>query len=103
MQLQAQEKNSEILSSSAQEKNSEILSSSPDVTTIATRLKDELDKYVVGNEDVKTAVIIGLLTGFPTLLIGDPGTAKTYTIEILSKMIDGVKPEELFIVLAHEE
>ena len=90
MQLQAQEKNSEILSSSA------------DVTTVATRFKDELDKYVVGNEDVKTAVIIGLLTGFPTLLIGDPGTAKTYTIEILSKMIDGVKPEELFIVLAHE-
>jgi len=85
-----------------QEKNSEILSSSADVSTIARRLKDELDKYVVGNEDVKTAVITGLLTGFPTLLIGDPGTAKTYTIEILSKMIDGVKPEELFIVLAHE-
>jgi len=90
MQLQGQEKNSEILSSSA------------DVTTVAKRFKDELDKYVVGNEDVKTAVITGLLTGFPTLLIGDPGTAKTYTIEILSKMIDGVKPEELFIVLAHE-
>jgi len=84
-----------------QEKNSESLSSS-DVSTVARRLKDELDKYVVGNEDVKTAVITGLLTGFPTLLIGDPGTAKTYTIEILSKMIDGVKPEELFIVLAHE-
>lgn len=85
-----------------QEKSSEILSSSTDVSTIARRLKDELDKYVVGNEDVKTAVITGLLTGFPTLLIGDPGTAKTYTIEILSKMIDGIKPEELFIVLAHE-
>jgi len=82
--------------------NSENLSSSADVSTVARRLKDELDKYVVGNEDVKTAVITGLLTGFPTLLIGDPGTAKTYTIEILSKMIDGVKPEELFIVLAHE-
>lgn len=78
------------------------MSSSTDVSTIARRLKDELDKYVVGNEDVKTAVITGLLTGFPTLLIGDPGTAKTYTIEILSKMIDGIKPEELFIVLAHE-
>jgi len=85
-----------------QGQNSENLSSSADVSTIARRLKDELDKYVVGNEDVKTAVITGLLTGFPTLLIGDPGTAKTYTIEILSKMIDGVKPEELFIVLAHE-
>ena len=81
--------------------NAEI-SSSTDVATIARRLKDELDKYVVGNEDVKTAVITGLLTGFPTLLIGDPGTAKTYTIEILSRMIDGIKPEELFIVLAHE-
>jgi len=85
-----------------QDKNSGTLSSSVDVSTIARRLKDELDKYVVGNEDVKTAVITGLLTGFPTLLIGDPGTAKTYTIEILSKMIDGIKPEELFIVLAHE-
>jgi len=84
-----------------QGQNTEI-SSSADVATIARRLKDELDKYVVGNEDVKTAVITGLLTGFPTLLIGDPGTAKTYTIEILSKMIDGIKPEELFIVLAHE-
>ena len=92
MQLQEQEKNSEILSSSA----------SVDVSTIARRLKDELDKYVVGNEDIKTAVITGLLTGFPTLLIGDPGTAKTYTIELLAKMIDGIKPEELFIVLAHE-
>jgi len=85
-----------------QGQNTEISSSSTDVSTIARRLKDELDKYVVGNEDVKTAVITGLLTGFPTLLIGDPGTAKTYTIEILSKMIDGIKPEELFIVLAHE-
>jgi MoxR-like ATPase len=85
-----------------QGQNNEIPSSSVDVSTIARRLKDELDKYVVGNEDVKTAVITGLLTGFPTLLIGDPGTAKTYTIEILSKMIGGIKPEELFIVLAHE-
>jgi len=85
-----------------QEQNTEVPSPSVDVSTIAMRLKDELDKYVVGNEDVKTAVITGLLTGFPTLLIGDPGTAKTYTIEILSKMIAGIKPEELFIVLAHE-
>jgi len=87
-----------------QEQNVEVHSPSTDVdvSTIAMRLKDELDKYVVGNEDVKTAVITGLLTGFPTLLIGDPGTAKTYTIEILSKMIAGIKPEELFIVLAHE-
>jgi len=85
-----------------QGQNNAISSPPADVSTIARRLKDELDKYVVGNEDVKTAVITGLLTGFPTLLIGDPGTAKTYTIEILSKMIDGIKPEELFIVLAHE-
>jgi len=85
-----------------QEQNTEVTSPSVDVSAIAMRLKDELDKYVVGNEDVKTAVITGLLTGFPTLLIGDPGTAKTYTIEILSKMIAGIKPEELFIVLAHE-
>jgi len=85
-----------------QEQNTEVPSPSVDVSTIATRLKDELDKYVVGNEDVKTAVITGLLTGFPTLLIGDPGTAKTYTIELLSRMIAGIKPEELFIVLAHE-
>jgi len=85
-----------------QVKSSEILLSSTDVSTIARRLKDELDKYVIGNEDVKTAVIVGLLTGFPTLLIGDPGTAKTYTIELLSRMIGDIKPEELFIVLAHE-
>jgi len=92
MQLQEQEQNVEVHSPSTD----------VDVSTIAKRLKDELDKYVIGNEDVKTAVITGLLTGFPTLLIGDPGTAKTYTIEILSKMIAGIKPEELFIVLAHE-
>ena len=85
-----------------QVKSSEISLSSADVSTIARRLKDELDKYVIGNEDVKTAVITGLLTGFPTLLIGDPGTAKTYTIELLSRMIGDIKPEELFIVLAHE-
>jgi len=85
-----------------QGQNTEVPSPSVDVSAIATRLKEELDKYVVGNEDVKTAVITGLLLGFPTLLIGDPGTAKTYTIEILSKMIAGIRPEELFIVLAHE-
>jgi len=85
-----------------QVKSSGISVSSADVSTIAKRLKDELDKYVIGNEDVKTAVITGLLTGFPTLLIGDPGTTKTYTIELLSRMIAGIKPEELFIVLAHE-
>ncbi len=83
-----------------QGQNTEVPSPSVDVSAIATRLKEELDKYVVGNEDVKTAVITGLLTGFPTLLIGDPGTAKTYTIEILSKMIAGIRPEELFIVLS---
>lgn len=94
MQLQKQKENNEVLPPRSV--------SDVSVSEIAWRLKEELDKYVVGNEDVKTAVITGLLTGFPTLLIGDPGTAKTYTIELLSRMIGGVKPEEVFIVLAHE-
>jgi len=51
-------------------------------------LKVELTKTFVQRENEVTAVLSGLLSGEPVILVGDPGTAKTALIERLAKMID---------------
>jgi MoxR-like ATPase len=61
------------------------------------RLYDIISERVVGNYNTKVAVILGLVTGFPTLLIGDKGGAKTLLIEEVSRHIAGVRPEDVFV------
>ncbi len=50
-------------------------------------VKATLDNYVFGHDDMKRAVLSGLLSSEPTLMIGKVGIAKTYTIDTLAKML----------------
>ena len=49
------------------------------------RLKDELKKAIIGQEEMVEGLIIGLLTDGHILVEGVPGLAKTSTINALSK------------------
>ncbi|AON96478.1 MoxR-type AAA ATPase virus structural protein [Acidianus two-tailed virus 2] len=66
------------------------------------QMLNELDKAVVGRYDSKTAVLLGLMTGFPTLLVGDRGVAKTMLIELLPKVIEGLNDKDVFVVQVSE-
>ncbi|MCY0882337.1 MAG: MoxR family ATPase [Acidianus infernus] len=66
------------------------------------QMLNELNKAVVGRYDSKTAVLLGLMTGFPTLLVGDRGVAKTMLIELLPKVIDGLTDKDVFVVQVSE-
>ncbi|MCY0874337.1 MAG: MoxR family ATPase, partial [Acidianus infernus] len=66
------------------------------------QMLNELNKAVVGRYDSKTAVLLGLMTGFPTLLVGDRGVAKTMLIELLPKVIEGLNDKDVFVVQVSE-
>lgn len=48
-------------------------------------LKDEMDKHVIGHEDVKNSLLLGLIAREHIYIEGPPGTAKTMLAEIISK------------------
>jgi MoxR-like ATPase len=52
-------------------------------------LRDFLVSQFVGKETEVTAVLAGLLSGEPTLLVGPPGTAKTALVQTLAQSIGG--------------
>jgi MoxR-like ATPase len=52
-------------------------------------LRDALVSQFVQRETEITAVLSGLLSGEPTLLVGPPGTAKTLLVEKLSNALGG--------------
>ena len=47
-------------------------------------LKQEMDKHVVGHDDVKTALLLGIISREHIYIEGPPGTAKTMLSEIIS-------------------
>jgi MoxR-like ATPase len=51
-------------------------------------VKATLDNYVFGHDDMKRAVMLGLLSSEPTFILGRVGIAKTYTIDTLAKMLN---------------
>jgi len=53
------------------------------------QLKLTLTNTFVQREAEVTGVLAGLLTGEPTFLVGEPGTAKTALIETLARLIGG--------------
>lgn len=69
------------------------------------QLYDTLTGLFIARERESLAVIAGLLSGEPVLLIGPPGTAKTALVESLSRLVNAryyyhllheyVEPEEL--------
>jgi MoxR-like ATPase len=48
-------------------------------------LKEEMDKLVIGHEDVKMSLLLGVLSREHIYIEGPPGTAKTMLAEIISK------------------
>jgi len=51
-------------------------------------VKTTLDNYVFGHNDMKRAVLLGLVSSEPTFILGRVGIAKTYTIDMLAKMLN---------------
>jgi MoxR-like ATPase len=51
-------------------------------------VKATLDYYVFGHNDMKRAILLGLLSSEPTFILGRVGIAKTYTIDTLAKMLN---------------
>ena len=58
------------------------------VQVMANRIKAEIGKVVIGQEDVMDQMIIALLSGGHVLTEGVPGIAKTLTARLLAKTID---------------
>ena len=48
-------------------------------------LRTEMDELVVGHSDVKTALLLGIISREHIYIQGPPGTAKTMLSEIVSK------------------
>jgi len=53
-----------------------------------TKLIDELNLRIVGCEDENKMLVLGLVAKENICLIGKPGTAKTYRVELLSKLLN---------------
>ena len=48
-------------------------------------LRNEMDELVIGHDDVKTALLLGVIAREHIYIQGPPGTAKTMLSEIISK------------------
>ena len=48
-------------------------------------LREEMDRHVVGHDEVKTALLLGVISREHIYIEGPPGTAKTMLSEIISK------------------
>jgi MoxR-like ATPase len=53
------------------------------------QIRDALLVTFPGREMEVSAVLAGLVSGEPTILVGEPGTAKTALVEALAKLING--------------
>ncbi|MGE3536094.1 MAG: AAA family ATPase [Candidatus Tectimicrobiota bacterium] len=59
-----------------------------DVLDGLRQIRSEMDRHVVGHDDVKEAVMLGLIAREHIYLEGPPGTAKTMLAEITSEAAD---------------
>jgi len=74
--------------------------------TTLMEIREKLNSIFVGREPEVDAVLVGLLSREPVILVGAPGTAKTALVETLGKLINGrvftyllsrfTEPDELF-------
>ena len=63
-------------------------SSREDLLAAASRLRAEVGKRIVGQEDVIEEILMALLAGGHALLVGVPGLAKTLMIRSVSEAMD---------------
>ena len=54
----------------------------------ASQIKDILDRYVVGHEDIKEGILLALIAREHVYIEGAPGTAKTMLAELTAKAAD---------------
>jgi len=50
------------------------------------KLKNEMDKHVIGHDHVKMALLLGIIAREHIYIEGPPGTAKTMLAEIISSV-----------------
>ena len=55
---------------------------------ILTKLREEIAKVIIGQEEMIDKLLIGLLTGGHVLIEGVPGLAKTLTVSTLAQALD---------------
>jgi MoxR-like ATPase len=55
---------------------------------ILTKLRGEIGKVIVGQEEMIDKLLIGLITGGHVLIEGVPGLAKTLTVNTLAQVLD---------------
>lgn len=60
-----------------------------ELNTAVEKIKTEVSKIIIGQEQNLELLLIGLLCGGHILLEGVPGVAKTLTAKLLSKTVDG--------------
>src|SRR3954468_13379403 len=53
-----------------------------------TRLKGQVAQRIVGQEDVVDGILTAVLAGWPALLLGVPGLAKTLMVHSVSEALD---------------
>lgn len=58
------------------------------LTSARNRMLAELHKVIIGQEDVVEQVVLTLLAGGNSLLVGVPGLAKTLLIQAVSRVLD---------------
>ncbi len=56
---------------------------------LIVRLFSELDKHILGQDELKNRLVTALIAGGHVLLEGVPGLAKTLSIRALAKAVDG--------------
>jgi MoxR-like ATPase len=62
-----------------------------------------LARYNVEREEQIELLGISLVSGLDPLFLGDPGTGKTWMIELLLKLLDGASDEDFFNTLVFKE
>ena len=60
-----------------------------DITSLASRIRENVAKVIVGKDDVIELVIISLIAGGHVLLEDVPGTGKTVMARSLAQSVDG--------------
>src|SRR5688572_26609253 len=57
------------------------------ITALASHVRREMEKVIVGQDDLKTQILVVVLCQGHALLEGVPGIAKTLTVKTLARLL----------------